>query len=205
MEFWKSPYRAISTTFNSPVYELTNFCIHRGCSSCLRDLIEHLTPCTLSPTDLIVRRYPWECRATRPSRTHSAYALGVWIPFAKPKNRPTVGRFFGFAKVIQTPSSCDVRVLLGLVALPFQVDCLAIRSVGDRVYGARCLPLLFQGDSIRQLSDSTARLAILRKVLKRLRITLRCTTAHPRRSPSRYGGRWWSWGTTASPKSRSRW
>ena len=39
--------------------------------------VRHLAPYTLSPTGLIFRRSPWECRAARPRRTSSARTLGV--------------------------------------------------------------------------------------------------------------------------------
>ena len=114
------------------------------------------TAYTVSPTDLIARRSTWEGEGHK-TKTH-AYVTRAGCVDAVRKNTVTRkivqrGVTVVFANGIYTPSACDVRVRLGLVALPFQVDCLAIRSVGDRVYGARCLPLLFQGDSIRQLSD----------------------------------------------------
>ena len=61
-------YENASPTFS--VRQLTNwFPMKYG--------VRHLAPYTLSPTDLIFRRSPWECRAARPRRTSSARTLGV--------------------------------------------------------------------------------------------------------------------------------
>ena len=115
----------------------------------------HLAPYTVSPTDLVVRCSTWEGEGHK-TNTHAYVTRTVCVDHIR-KNTVTrkivqLGVTVVFANGIYTPSARDARVRLGLAALRFQVDCLAIRSVGDRVYGARCLPLLFQGDSIRQFS-----------------------------------------------------
>ena len=101
----------------------------------------HLAPYTVSPTDLVVRCSTWEGEGHK-TNTHAYVTRTVCVDHIR-KNTVTrkivqLGVTVVFANGIQTPSSRDVRVLLGLVALPFQVECLAIRSVGDTVYGARC-------------------------------------------------------------------
>ena len=66
-------------------------------------LFKHLTPNTASPTDLIKRRSTWECRVTRPSRTHTTH-LGCEIQLQKDHSIPP--RWTTFQLVYSSGSLC---------------------------------------------------------------------------------------------------
>ena len=97
------------------------------------NLIEHLTPCTLSPTDLIVRRSTWEGEGHK-TKSH-AYVTRAGCVDAVRKNTVTRkivqrGVTVVFANGIYTPSARDARVRLRLVALPFPS-----RASDDKIRG----------------------------------------------------------------------
>ena len=104
-------------------------------------MIEHLTPYTLSPTNLIAGRSTreWEGHKTK---THALVARAGCVDHIRKNDRYTQLDDFScngrFANVIHTHSARDVRVRLGLVTLHSQVERRSIRSVGDTVFGVRC-------------------------------------------------------------------
>ena len=100
---------------------------------CLGDLIEHLTPYTLSPTNLIAGRSTWEWEVHK-TKKHACVARAGCVDIFSKNDRYTQLDDFScngiFANVVYTHSACDVRVRLGLVALPFPS-----RASGDKIRG----------------------------------------------------------------------
>ena len=100
---------------------------------CLRDLIEHLTPYTLSPTTLIAGRSTWEWEGHK-TKTHAYVTRAGCVDHIR-KNTVTrkivqLGVTVVFTNVVYTPSACDARVRLGLVTHP-----IPSRASGDKIRG----------------------------------------------------------------------
>ena len=122
----------------------------------------HLTPYTLSPTDLIVRRSTWKGGGTRPRRTRASRALGVRY---RSQKRPLhqLDDFSCNGRFVKLPThSLGVAhaCVFVLWPSPSQVERLTIRSVGDRVYGVRCpikTPRQRRGGNLPPLTASPKR------------------------------------------------
>ena len=96
-------------------------------------MVEHLTSYTLSPTDRIVRRSTWEGERHK-TKTHSCVTRAGCVDNFRKNDRYIQLDDFScngiFANVVYTHSVRDVRVRLGLVALPFPS-----RASGDKIRG----------------------------------------------------------------------
>ena len=100
----------------------------------------HLAPYTVSPTDLIARRSTWEGEGHK-TKTHACVTRAGCVDTVRKNYRYTQLDDFScngiFANVIYTHRARDVRVRIGLVALPFPSRASDDKIVGDTVYGAR--------------------------------------------------------------------
>jgi len=95
---------------------------------CLGDLIEHVTPYTLSPTNLIVRRSTLKVGGTRPRRRRTPRLEEGVEAFTKTTSTRKIVQVVVFVNGAYAPSALDARVCFGLVASPSRVDRLSGRK-----------------------------------------------------------------------------